>query len=176
MKIQWYLRELDLPKYWPGDFLNLENRSFEYITFFSIVTFKDILDIFLLINLYISLIELEKMHLKHPLKERRGKFRIDKITYPKPSCRTTYYLSKKMSVYPQRKIQNLLLYLLRLISTYVCQLFTLIKVSLRNIKHVRWIAHIKQFTRVIHMKDKYKIAHMRGTSSFNKRLLWCTVG
>ena len=35
------------------------------------------------------------MHLKHPLKERRGKFRIDKITYPKPSCRTTYYLSKK---------------------------------------------------------------------------------
>ena len=83
---------------------------------------------------------------------------------------------KKMSVYPQRKIQNLLLYLLRLISTYVCQLFTLIKVSLRNIKHVWWIAHIKQFTRVIHMKDNYKIAHMRGTSSFNKRLLWCTIG
>ena len=33
------------------------------------------------LNLFISLIELKNIHLKHPLKERRCKFKIYKITY-----------------------------------------------------------------------------------------------
>ena len=37
------MHEPELPKNYPGDeLLNLENWSFEFIHFFSIVTFKDI--------------------------------------------------------------------------------------------------------------------------------------
>ena len=39
-KMQWYLHELELLKIWPGAKLNLENQSFEYVAFFSIVTFN----------------------------------------------------------------------------------------------------------------------------------------
>ena len=50
-------------------------------------------DILLLINLCISLTE-------HPIKEHRCKLKIDKITYLKSQCRTTYYVTKnKPSVY-----------------------------------------------------------------------------
>ena len=35
------------------------------------------------LNVFISLIELKNIHQKHPLKEHRCKFKIDKITYSK---------------------------------------------------------------------------------------------
>ena len=52
-------------------------------------------------NLFISLIELKNIALKHSLKENWSKFKIDKITCSKPWYRTTYYVTKnKHLVYP----------------------------------------------------------------------------
>ena len=44
------------------NFLNLENRSFQYVTFFSMVTLKYIFGIPLLISLFISLTEPRNIH------------------------------------------------------------------------------------------------------------------
>ena len=70
------------------NFLNQENRSFENVSFSTIKTFKQIFDIPLLNNpfisflkLFISLIELKNIHSQHPLKKHRCKFKTDKITY-----------------------------------------------------------------------------------------------
>ena len=52
-------------------------------------------------NLFISLIELKNIYSKHPLKEDRCKFKINKISYSKSQSRTTYDVSKnKPSLYP----------------------------------------------------------------------------
>ena len=60
--MQWYLRELELPKNWPGDkFFKLRKSKLWERQFFSIVTFKQIFDIPFLINLFISLIELKNI-------------------------------------------------------------------------------------------------------------------
>ena len=55
LKIQWYLRELELSRNWPGEelFKLRELKSWVHHSF-SIVTFKEIFDIPLLITLFIS--------------------------------------------------------------------------------------------------------------------------
>ena len=61
LKIQWYQRELELPKIWPGDkSLRLRKSKFWRRQFFSVVTSKWIFDISLLINLFAPLIELKR--------------------------------------------------------------------------------------------------------------------
>ena len=41
---------------------------------------------------------------QHPLRERKCKFKIDKITYSKSQCRTVYYVTKnKPSMYPYKR-------------------------------------------------------------------------
>ena len=66
--------ELELSKNWTRDkFLNLENQSFENVSFSH--------DIPLLINLSVSLIQLKNIHWKHQIKENTSKFKIDKTTY-----------------------------------------------------------------------------------------------
>ena len=62
-KIPWYLRELELPKNRRGDkFFKLIKSKFWEHQCFSMVTFKYIFDIPLLINLFIPLIELQNTH------------------------------------------------------------------------------------------------------------------
>ena len=46
------------------------------------------------LSLLISLIELQDIHWKHPLKKRRCKFKMDKITVSNSWSRTTYTLLK----------------------------------------------------------------------------------
>ena len=57
-------------------------------------------DIPLHFNLFVSLIELKNIHSKHPLKEHKSKFKIDKITYSKSQYRTHYIIKNQPSVYP----------------------------------------------------------------------------
>ena len=100
--------ELVLSKNWPGDELFKLRKSKIWVRhFFLIVTLKQIFDIpshkSLLIsfcNVFISLTELKKTHQKHPLKERKCKFEIDKITYSKLEQRITLLNISLKCTYP----------------------------------------------------------------------------
>ena len=55
----------------------------------------------LVINVFISLIELKNIHEKHQIKGHTCKYKTDKATYSKLQSRTTYDVNKnKPSVYP----------------------------------------------------------------------------
>ena len=104
LKIQRYLLEFKLFKNWTGEKRFRVRKSKSSVHhFFSCVTFNELFDIVLRNNLFISFNIL--FISKHPLKERKCKFKLDKITYSKSWCRTTYYVARNMSsMYPWRGI------------------------------------------------------------------------
>ena len=61
--IQWYVRELELFKNWPGDKLFKPRKSkFWESQFFTILTCEQMFDIPLLINLSLRWIEIKNIH------------------------------------------------------------------------------------------------------------------